>query len=650
MPVIFQRVENSIRQNYIAWKNKRDEWLKEAQKCEDFYHLDTDGTKTSFTAEQLEKLQSITGVPVTVNFIHPIIQQRTAILAQNKHSSRIISLDGRAKQYAQVLDKMKSGAFYHSHLNLHTEQAIKDSHISGLGCIMADESERFFPGQFGVGVKHLPYDFVILDPNMKDPSGADQEGVFIEKEITIERMHSMFDNILNQITDDDGKQLAVDATFVGGTWQEQDITSKQDVVTSFDRLSAKVRLRYYYDTVYSTMYLVPNKDGEVEQIFAENLDPEALPLLKSAVGEVPDFYVRKKIFIGNYMIWAEMKPITQIPIVYFWYDWAGTPYRSYGLIHYFIGNQEAHDKLLQLMIINGMLTNNAGWTSPKGGIAEEDKPKWEQLGAKSGTIKEYVPKITEAGVLKPERDQIQGIGNFYPTLLGMLQQAGQFSSGINDVVTGNANGANIEVFSSLQQYQSAAMQRIILSASHINEAMCQLGNIMVELLISTLKKSDYVFMDEKGDINEVKIADDINNFKLNKFLVVAIPSTQMPTQRLAFATELMKIAQSSQDPIQRQVYTNHALKLTETPEADQITEEMDTAKNLQQKVSQMEEALKRSDELTKNMENKLVTSEIENRVLKGQIGASVKLAHELGKSETELSMASELASGTIQTK
>jgi hypothetical protein len=635
--------------NYVTWKRERSSWLERAAEGEDFYYLDREGTGTMLTVEQKNTIEDTSNVILDINFIHPVGQQRTAILTQNKHAFKIISLDGRMKDYATVLDKMKNGVFYHSKLQLQMQQFIKDIHVSGMGCMYVDHSERYYPGQFGVTIRNIPFDSVILDCNTRDATTSDAEGIILEKEITEAKAIAMFKDVIADIDGGGGEPVSIKA-FAGGTWIQTELTDKAKVSTWVNAPGWKYHYRVFYDKVYTTMYLVKNpQTDEVEQLFKENLSEDEQILLDANEGEIPDFYVRKRVALGDFFIYTEVMPITNYPIIFGWYDWAGRPYRSYGMVHYLKGMQQAYNKLVQLAVLNGILQNNGGWISPKGGIAPEDKEKWRLHGNNPMHIKEYVPISGADGkTYIPERVQVQGLSNFYPTIMQLLQQGIEYVSGINPVVQGNADAAGVDVFSSLQQYQNAAMQRIIMTAQGIAASMEMLGNVTVEFLISTLKKGDYVFFDENGTVNEVQIADDINNFKLNKFLVVSIPSTMMPTQRLSFATELMKVAQSDPDPVNRSILTKHAMKLSEIPEGDEIMEETDMIKRTQGELQQAQEALKRANEVAKQMENRAVNAEIELKVEQGVRQGLVKTARMMGQAETEIAVAKELETGKMQ--
>ena len=355
--------------------------------------------------------------------------------------------------------------------------------------------------------------------------------------------------------------------------------------------------------------------------------------------------------MGDYIVWQEILPLNDYPLVTVFFEWGGKPYRSYGMMHFTMDMQEASDKVFHIMLLNGILTNNAGWKAPKGSIAEEDRKKWEDYANNPKVVKEYVPVVRENQVFVPEREEVGQLSNFYPMVLQMIKQGIEYSSGITAILQGNAQEAGVEVFSSLQQYQNAAMMRVVLSTTHINEALKQLGNVLVQYLASSITPQTYYFFDDKGNLNELQIVKEIaNDFKRFKYLVCSIPSTAMPTQRLAVGTELMKIAQSSPDPAERSILTQKALELSDIREYEEIKEKMDAVKNAEGKLQQLEEAYNRLLETSKQMENKLINISVENRIIKKIADAETEIASSAAQATAEIGLAEQLAKAKIEGK
>lgn len=651
--ISFHRIDSKRQEKYISWKSDakhgRNQWMDESKVCEEYYYHDVDNTKTLYTQRQLEIIKNATNIPVSINWLHPVANQKLAILTQTKPSTRVVSLDGRAKKEAFVLDKIKHGILYASDASAEIEEATKEMLISGLGAVMLTASDFYTKGMFGLKLMHIPKDEILLDINARKRDLSDMEGFFFERQYTLPKAQQLYGGIVEQLTDEQGNPIEW-AAFTGESWVEGEVPERVAVSTGNWDTNERVTVREYYEKVYTTMYGVPDEEtGVVDYYFAENLTPIEQTVLVNAVTEVKEIYIKKIIYLGDFQVWEEILPITEWPLQVMIYEWGGRPYNSYGMIHFDKDKQEAYDKVLQIMILNGILTNNSGWNGPKGSVPEGDKPNWEQYGNNPLYYKEWIPIVRENQVLKPERDEVPRLGDFYPMLLDLLQKSIEYSTGITPILQGNARESGVEVFSSLQQYQNAAMMRIVMATTHINQTMQRVGNCLLDYIKANLHPDTYLFLDEKGSLNEIKIAKDIvNNIKSFKFTVLAIPATAMPTQRLAVGTELMKIAQSSPDPHERSLYTQKAMELSDIKEFDELREQLDVVKNTESKFSQLQEAYNRLMETSKQMENKYINISLENKVLKATQDAQLQTAVATQKAVDDIELAKELEKGKIE--
>jgi len=647
--IVFYRVPRELENNYVSWKSDtkhgRKQWLNRAENAEDYFFSDVDQTGTTLTSTQFSRIIEATAMPFSMNPIYPVIKQELAILKHTKPSMRVMSLDGRAKQHAAILDKMKHAILYNSRAQIEIESMIQDMLIAGMGALMCVPMSRDQGGLFNTGVAYVPFDEIILDINAKKRTLMDMEGYFIEKAFTLTKFLTLYGDIMAGLKDPASGQPVDVESFTNTTWMEDYMTDKQKVTTTQWNQDNFVVVREFYDKIFTTMYVVPDpRTGTYKYLFAENLDLDQETLLATAVDTVPGIYIRKKLIFGDFVTYEEVMPYTRWPLVVTFFEWGGRPYRSYSAVHYTKGMGEAYEKALHIMILNGLLTNNSGWKAPKGSIAEEDRPKWEDYANNPRVIKEYVPVVREGQVFVPEREKIEPIGQFFPYLLDLLKNGIEYSTGITPILQGDAREANVEVFSSLQQYQNAAMQRVQLSTAHINEAMIDLGQVMVENMTANIGPDNYQFFDDKGNLNELEIAQEIaNDIKSYRYLVVSIPSTAMPTQRLAMATELAKIAQSTADPLERSLYTQTAIDLTELREFDDLKEQLDVVKRTQGQLNDLQEAYDRLMETSKQMENKYINISLENRILKQLMSKEQAITKAYAEMESKISMAQELA-------
>jgi hypothetical protein len=340
--------------------------------------------------------------------------------------------------------------------------------------------------------------------------------------------------------------------------------------------------------------------------------------------------------------------LTEFPLKISYFEWSGKPYRSYGMVHFVQGLQEAFNKTIQIMLVNGMLQNNAGYKAAKGNIPDEDRQKWEDSANNPHVIKEFVPVELNGQVFIPEREQIQGISQFYPMLLEMFKNGIEYVTGINPMLQGNPS-SGVEVFSTVQQYTNAAMQRIILSSQSINVSMEQIGMTVIEYLAWILEPDKYVyFFDDKDNMNQMELTKEfISNLKLNRYMLLSVPDTLTPTQKMATATELYKIAQTTTDPGTRDVYVQAAIGMQDVKELKDLNERIDIVKQLQGQVQQMEEGMKRMEELNKSMENKVITAEVQTKIYQKLFNSAEAIAAAEGEIKAKNDIATKMVNKDI---
>jgi hypothetical protein len=111
---------------------------------------------------------------------------------------------------------------------------------------------------------------------------------------------------------------------------------------------------------------------------------------------------------------------------------------------------------------------------------------------------------------------------------------------------------------------------------------------------------------------------------------------------------LMGIAQSSPDPVERQILTQKAMELSDVPVYDDIQKQLDVVKNSQQKLQALQEAYNRLMETSKQMENKYINTTLENRILVQLMGKEGQIEGKFGALNAKLDIATQLADSKLQ--
>ncbi len=613
-----EQIPEYLKRRKETWKNERDRWWVNAQLNEEYYYNDVQETGTNFTVEQLKKIyKEGSGVPVSINFIHPIVNHKLALMTKSTPSFKVAALDQRGKPFAYVLDKLVKHIMYKSEALGEEEETIKNMLLTGIGISGIEETPEYKQGDLPVKYVNIHPIEVILDANSRKRSLADMRGYFVEKEMPEDEFINYYGDLLNQINNlrIENNLDTVDVKYFSN--KTSPVNKRTKAITALQEYP--VLVTEYYDKVFTRMYYV--KDIETNttvKLFAENIDIDLQGILETAEYYEDNKFVRRTLIWGNYIVLTEILPITDFKIKVKFFEWGGRPYRSYGAVHFIREMQNIIDKAIQQMIVNGMLTNNAAYLVPEGSIDDTNRNNWEGLSSKPGVLKEYRIVNIEGNILKPEKEQIQPLSNFYPQLIEMMRIAMETSTAINSAVTGNPNINRIDVFSTLQQYQNAAMERIALALNHINVANEQLGNVLIEYLLNTLRPEQViVLLDRNQKFDEVMITQEmLLNSQMSKFTLLSVKSELLPSQKMAQSIEMFKIAQTTQDPYKREVYIKKAFELSDIKNFDLMQEELNTIQELQNQLQQYQMQIERDKELMKQYENRALLAEYNEKLIK----------------------------------
>ncbi|WP_448506632.1 hypothetical protein [Immundisolibacter sp.] len=611
--IMYEDIPAKLENKINTWTNAKSKWLARAEEAFGYFFNDIEDTATTYTQNQVDRIKATTNIPVSINLLYPVLSQKHAILSQTKPSHKVVSLSDneQAKQAAFILDKAKHSILYNSEALVHNEESIKSYLISGIGHVGLLPKDFISEGEFGLSYQHLPIWNITVDPNSRLKTNEDMQGYIYAKELGEDVILKLYQPYIETIKDYYGITVSIDDLLAST------ITTGVPRHIQLESLINERRglVRKFYDKAVAEMYYVENPEtGEIERLFRENMFPEQQVIIDTGkvIKSSVNYYVRETTIVGKKILNIEMLPINMFPMKTQYFEWGGKPYRSYGMIHFTKGMQEAMDKTIQQLILNAMLSNNAGWTAPKGSIAEEDAAKWRIDGNNPMAIKEYVPRVYEGGVvLKPERDQILPLAAHYPQIMDMMKQGIEYSTGINPMIQGDPRGAKVDVFSSLQQYQSAAMQRINLAAQHINQVQEYIGRVLVQWLPSMLKTNQYyTFFDQQGKFDEIKITKEvIQSLEVNNFTVAAVPAESSPTYRMSMATEMMKIAQTTPDPQERNIYIKKGFALSDIRGFDEMQDELNEVQKLNQQIQQMQQQIESDKEVIDQFRNQALRSE-----------------------------------------
>jgi hypothetical protein len=332
-----------------------------------------------------------------------------------------------------------------------------------------------------------------------------------------------------------------------------------------------------------------------------------------------------------------MLPIRTCPVIMYWFKWGGTAYKSKGLTHYVANSQFALDRALQTFLLNGVLANNKGYTSPKGAISAEDKPKWEKGGTNPLLLKEYnVVAGADGKTYRPEREQVDALSSFYPQVIELLSGSIDEITAMTPFMQGDPKN-KIDVFSVLARYQDSAMKRIELSLQNIGISLEQKAKVICDYVMGMLEpQKDYVITYGNTKLSSKMTNEDIKRIRHMKFTVTSSPDQLMPTQRQMVAKELFNIAQTSTDENLRQTLTSEAIGLSGLSIGQGLQEKIDYTNRVNQENAGLKEQIERMEEITKQLENRVINAELKARISEEMTKAVGDLREAKGEHKSEI--------------
>lgn len=629
MLINFEKLPDKIVQQYNAWKSARDKFLIRANKARDYFLNDVEGTGTTYTQEQYNKIRTTTNLPISFNILYPVVSQKSAILNQSKYSINILPIDDNAKAVAHIMNKIKDMILYSSSSVLEIKEAVKEYLITGISHIGWTKTE-YTPDDslFGLKLVHYPIEEVILDPNFKRQDASDMRGYFITKKVTSDVFEYFFKPYLNIINDYYNSNYTIEEVVSGVKRLD---TESINLVKSLDQY--EVEMIDYYDKTIAEMLIVRDPETKlVKRIFRENMFPDQFEIIASTY-EILDRKIAKFVRITrtvNQKIYEiAIEETEEFPLKSLFMEWGNAPYKSKGMGGYLIPMQETMDKVLQQMIFNAMLINNGGIKAPQGSIPDELRANWEQDGFNPLAIKFYVPYTAPNGqILVPEREQMPQLPQHYIVLLSLIKEMMEFTVGITPIVTGDVKSATSEVFATNQLYQNAAMHRVLDNAQYINTIFEAIGRVLIQLLPSYIdtNKQYHFFNEEAGDFDEIQITNEqLNTITEAKFRLIAVPTEATPMQKMSTAKSLLDIAQTTQNPLERDLFIKEAYRLANIRGFEQLQEKIDTINNLQQQLKEYADKEERFNQLMKQMENRIINAELKAKVVEAQMKAVVDI-------------------------
>ena len=338
--------------------------------------------------------------------------------------------------------------------------------------------------------------------------------------------------------------------------------------------------------------------------------------LAGTIVDAIDFYedrIRFTIVVGDKLLYNEILPIKDYPIVPFVYQYTGTPYPM-SAVNPLVGKQQELNKAHQILIHNANLASNLRWMYEEGSVPEEE---WEKYSSAPGALLKY-----RQGFAPPTPVQPLPLNNAFYGITQNAKADMEYVAGVYSSMQGDS-GSGPETYRGLLQMDEYGTRRIKSWMQNVIEpALEHLGMVFKDWAQDTYLAHKVFRIVQPNNINEEKIVeinvpifDDLgnsvkkwNDYATARFDVRIIGGSTLPLNRWALLEEYFKWYQSGLiDDIAM-------LQETDVRNKEAIIKRKSVYMQLRNQLEQLDQIVKDRNGTIETLERQLVQSGIKEKV------------------------------------
>ena len=323
--------------------------------------------------------------------------------------------------------------------------------------------------------------------------------------------------------------------------------------------------------------------------------------------------IKLTIVVGDKLLYDDILPIKEYPIIPFVYQYTGTPF-PIGAVSPLVGKQQELNKAHQILIHNANLASNLRWMYEEGSVPEDE---WEKYSSAPGALLKYRQGFTPPTPVQPLPLNQAFYGITQNARSDMEYVAGVYSSMQGDT------GAGPETYRGLLQMDEYGTRRIKQWMQNVIEpALEHLGLIFKDWAQDTYLAHKVFRIIQPNNINEEKLVeinipifDDFgnavgkwNDYSSSQFDVRIIGGSTLPLNRWALLEEYFKWYQSGL------IDDVAMLQETDVRNKEAIIKRKSVYMQLRNQVEQLDEIIKDRNGTIETLERQLVQSGIKEKV------------------------------------
>ncbi len=338
--------------------------------------------------------------------------------------------------------------------------------------------------------------------------------------------------------------------------------------------------------------------------------------LAGTIVDAIDFYedrIRFTIVVGDKLLYNEILPIKDYPIVPFVYQYTGTPY-PVSAVNPLVGKQQELNKAHQILIHNANLASNLRWMYEEGSVPEDE---WEKYSSAPGALLKY-----RQGFAPPTPVQPLPLNNAFYGITQNAKADMEYVAGVYSSMQGDSGGGP-ETYRGLLQMDEYGTRRIKSWMQNVIEpALEHLGMVFKDWAQDTYLAHKVFRIVQPNNINEEKIVeinvpifDDLgnsvkkwNDYSTARFDIRIIGGSTLPLNRWALLEEYFKWYQSGLiDDIAM-------LQETDVRNKEAIIKRKSVYMQLRNQLEQLDQIVKDRNGTIETLERQLVQSGIKEKV------------------------------------
>lgn len=462
-----------ILDTYETYRDLRQSHLRQVELDQDFI-LGKQWTKEEETELSLRGQSAL-----VINRILPVIMQEQAILCANNPEFRVVAREDGDVEVAKIGNELLSYIQDINDFQLLFPQIVYDFLVNGVGYAYVFKKDT--PEGEEVGIEHLRYRDVLVDPYSKKPDFSDAEAIQISKFLTrkmFQRLYPEKANVLNKVQKDfenTGRYKLMH--------DEHNLKHPEDIYDP-DRDMFRVIEHHYIEKVPSVrVFDTTNgtakyyKKKEFKTLMEEEGFKQAVLTGAYSVKDVKVNQSYKDVVVGTEKIYNKVElPSSMIPIIPFTNLHIGSPF-AIGDVRFLRGIQREINKRRSLLIAHAATSMASKLLIEQGSV--EDIEEVERKNARPGGVIEYAP-----GFNPPEQSQVSPLPNGLYQLEEMAAYDLEFLAGIFSLQQGSTKDAP-ETFRATLAIEEFGNRRLNLKLRSISNGLSRLGKVAWEYMQKT---------------------------------------------------------------------------------------------------------------------------------------------------------------------